>query len=343
MKRLVLTLFSISLFFMPACQAGGSDPSGKNPGSAGVREAAVAGASPGPVVARVNGVGIPSRQLEQTLRLYLEKDGQNPGSIPAAKIQDLRRQLLDSLVSSELLYQASVTAKVSVSDESVQQQLQTLRGKFSSDQEFTKYLQEQGLTEGEMRERIHRNLSTEQLVKQVVDSKVKVSDAEIADYYQKNKDRMRRPEAVKLAEIFVRADSKATGAAKAKARQKIEAVLKEVRAGKDFAALARQFSESPDAKDGGEMGFVSRNGTLPILSDAAFKLKPGEVSDVVESPFGYHLLKVTEKKSAGDVSLAEAKPQISSFLFQQKEREAFNTYLSNLKSGAKIEILSPTP
>ena len=89
------------------------------------------------------------------------------------------------------------------------------------------------------------------------------------------------------------------------------------------------------------MGYISRNGTLPVLSEAAFKLKVGEVSDVVETPYGYHILKVTDKRPAGEVTLAEVKPQISILLHQQKEREAFNAYLARLKAGAKIEILSP--
>jgi peptidyl-prolyl cis-trans isomerase C len=344
MKRLLLALFPVLLFVVPACQARGSDPAGKGgvanpPSGAG----AVSSVSPTAAIARVNGIDIPSRMLEQTLKLYLEKKGQDAKTLPPPKIQDLRKQLVDSLVSSELLYQTSVAAKIGVTEEMVNQQLRVLQGKFPSDQEFTKYLQDQGLTLEEMKERVRRNMATEQLVKREVDSKVSVSDAEISDYYQKNKERMRRPEAVKLSEIFVRVDSRASADAKSKARQKIEAVLKEARGGKDFAALAKQFSESPDAKDGGEMGYVTRGGTLPVLAEAAFKLKVGEVSDVVESPFGYHVLRVAEKKPAGDVSLAEAKPQISSFLYQQKEREAFNAYLGKLKAGAKIEILAPTP
>jgi peptidyl-prolyl cis-trans isomerase C len=342
MKRLLLALFPVFLFFVPACQARGSDPAGKGAGAA-PPSGAVAQGHPSVAIARVNGVEIPSRQLEQTVKLYLEKNGQDPKTIPPGQIQDLRKQLLDSLVSTELLYQASVTAKINVTDEMVQKQLQELQGKFSSDQEFTGYLQQQGLTVQEMKDRIRRNMASDQLVKQEVDSKITVSDSEIADYYQKNKERMRRPEAVKVSEIFVRAEAKAGADEKSKARQKIEAVLKEARGGKDFTALARQFSESPDAKNGGEMGYVSRGSTLPVLSDAAFKLKVGEISDVVESPFGYHLLKVTEKKAAGDVTLADAKPQITSFLTQQKEREAFNSYLGKLKAGAKIEILASTP
>jgi peptidyl-prolyl cis-trans isomerase C len=343
MKRLVLAIFGFILFSVPACQARGSDPPGKAAPAKASPALPAAKVSPTTPLARVNGTEIPAKQLEQAVKLFLEKNGQDPKAVPAAQLQDLRKQLLDSLVSSEILFQATQTAKIVVPDASVDRQFQELQGKFPSDPEFTKYLQEQDLTPVEMKERIRRNLATEKLVKNEVDSKISVSDAEISDYYQKNKERMRRPESVKLSEIFVRADARAAAPVKAKARQKIESLLKEVRGGKDFAGLARQFSESPDAKDGGEMGYVSRNGTLPALSQAAFNLKVNEVSDVVESPFGFHILKVTGKKAAGDVSLAEAKKQISAFLAQQKEKEAFNAYLGRLKAGAKIEILTPTP
>jgi len=343
MKRLMSPLFGLLLVFVPACQARGGDPSGTGPSTPAPPEATASKVPPATVLARVNGTDIPSGHLERALKLFLERNSQDPGSVPAARIQDLRKELLESLVSSELLYQASKAAGISVADDAIAQQIQLLQSRFPSEAEFTKYLQDQGLTPDEMKEQARRNLATDQLIKRDVDSKVSVSDQDIADYFEKNKERMRRPEAVKLSEIFAAADSRTSADARNKARQKIELLLKEVRGGKDFAALARQFSESPDAKDGGEMGYVSRNGSLPVLSEAAFKLKVGEVSDVVETPFGYHILKVTDKRAAGDVTLTEAKPQISALLTQQKEREAFNAYLTALKTGARIEILTPTP
>jgi len=343
MKRLMSPLFGLLLVFVPACQARGGDPSGTGPSTPAPTEAAAPKVPAATVLARVNGTDIPSDHLERALKLFLEKNSPDPGSAPAARLQDLRKQLLESLVSSELLYQASQAAGIRVDDDAVARQIQVLQGRFPSDAEFTKYLQDQGFTLDEMKEQARRNLATEQMVQRDVDSKVSVSDQEIAGYYEKNKERMRRPETVKVSQIFAAAGSRAGADAKSKARQKMELILKEVRGGKDFAELARQFSESPDAKDGGEMGYISRNGNMPVLSEAAFKLKVGEVSDVVETPFGYHLLKVTDKKAAGDVTLEEARPQISALLFRQKEQEAFNAYLTTLKAGAKIEILTPTP
>jgi len=343
MKRLMSPLFGLLLVFVPACQARGSDPSGTNPSTPARSETTAPKVTPAAVLARVNGTDIPSDHLERALKLFLEKNSQDPGSVPAAQLQGLRKELLESLVSSELLYQASRAAGISVADDVVTRQIQLLQGKFPTETEFAKYLQDQGLTLDEMKEQARRNLATEQLIQREIDSKISVSDEEIADYYEKNKERMRRPEAVQLSEIFTAADTRASAETRSKARQKIELILKEVHGGKDFAALARRFSESPDAEDGGEMGYISRNNNLPVLFEAAFKLKVGEVSDVVETPFGYHILKVTDKKAAGDVTLADAKPQISALLFEQKERESFNAYLTTLKAGAKIEILTPTP
>lgn len=341
MKHSLTALSGLLLLFIPACQAREGDPPSAK---AGATSAPVAASlAPTAVIARVNGTEIPARQLDQTVRIYLESSSRDPKTVPEDQIRGLRKQLMDSLVSSEILFQASQKAGIAVSDESINEQLQSLRSRFPSEDDFSRYIAGQEITLQDMRERIRRNLATQELVGKEIEAKLSVSEAEIADYYRKNKDKMRREESVKVSEIFVRTDPKAAADARAKARQKIESLLKEVRGGKEFAALARQFSEAPDARQGGDMGYITRNGTLPAIASPAFRLKVGEVSDVVESPFGYHVLKVTEKKPAGDVKLEEAKPQVSRIVRQQKEREAFNAYLARLKAASKVEILVPEP
>jgi len=343
MKRSSLVSFGLFLLFISgACQAGGGDPARPGTSAAPATPSARA-VPPDAILARVNGKGIPAVQLEQTVRIFLETNSQDPGSMPADQLKSLRKQLLDSLIGSEVLFQVAQTARITVPEESVDGQIQQLRSRFPSEEEFNRYIQSQGISLVDMEERIRRNLATTELVQREVDSKIAVSDSEIADYYKKNKDRMRREEAVKLSEIFIRSEAKAPPSSKTKAREKIEALLKEVQSGKDFATVARTHSESPDAKRGGEMGFISRKSTLPVLADAAFRLKVGEVSDVVETPFGYHILKVAERRAPGEIKLEEAKQQISQAVFQEKERDAFSAYLNRLKGGAKIEILIPEP
>ncbi len=338
MKRLILPLFGLLLIFVPACQAGSDD----TPGTA--ESAPPPSAAPADtVLARVNGTDIPSAHLDRALKLFLEKNLQDPASVPADRMKDVRKQILEGLVDAEVLYQASQAAGIRVDDDTVTQQMRSLRSRFPSDEEFAEYLEGQGLTLDEMKEQVRRNLATEQLVQREVGSKVTVSDEEIADYYEKNNQRMRRSAAVRVSEIFVATAPGAGASARSRARQKIEAILKEIHAGNDFADLARKYSESPDAKDGGDMGYISRDGTVPALAEAALRLKVGEISDVVETPYGYHILKVTDKREAGDVTLEEARPRISTLVMQQKEQEALNAYLAGLKASAKIEILTPNP
>ena len=141
--------------------------------------------------------------------------------------------------------------------------------------------------------------------------KVQPSEKEIEEYYNRNRaTRFQQPQAVRLRHVFARAPSDADGAVKAGARSKAEAALKEARAGKDFAEVAKKYSDDPSAAKGGELGWVSPGQLLPALDKAAFALKKGEVSGVLESPLGYHVFKVDDVKPEKNTSLKEATPEI---------------------------------
>ncbi len=142
-------------------------------------------------------------------------------------------------------------------------------------------------------------------------AKVQPSEKEIEEYYNRNRaTRFQQPQAVRLRHVFARASADADGAVKAAARAKAEAALKESRAGKDFAEVAKKYSDDPSAAKGGELGWVSPGQLLPALDKAAFALKKGEVSGVLESPLGYHVFKVDDVKQEKSTSLKEATPEI---------------------------------
>ena len=123
----------------------------------------------------------------------------------------------------------------------------------------------------------------------------------------------------------------------------MEGVLKEARGGKDFASLVREFSQGASAAKGGDLGWLTRSSPRPVLAQAALRLQAGEISDILETSTGLHILKVLEKRPAGDVSLQEARGEIDSLLRREKEQGALKDYLQSLKTGATIEILNPTP
>jgi peptidyl-prolyl cis-trans isomerase C len=296
-----------------------------------------------PVLARVNGVEIHASQVEARMGLALRKASGLQGELDADKLGALRHGFLEGLVNEELLYQDSVRQKIDVAEKAVEEQARVLESHFPSGEEFVASLREEGMTPATLRQAIRRNLAIGELIKQKVNRGVSVSETEISEYYRKNRDKLRRPEAAHVLEIFARVDSRADAVAKGKVRQAMEGILEEIRNGKDFKELMGEFSEGRESSRGGDLGWLTRNGDRPLIAEAAMKLKPGEISDILETPAGLHIIKVVGRKPAEEVSLQESKSQIATILRQEKEQSALKEYVAALKSGAKIEILTPTP
>ena len=164
------------------------------------------------------------------------------------------------------------------------------------------------------------------------------TDADVQDFYDKNPDKFKQPESVRASHILI-LTKKADEAAKKAARAKIDGVLKRVKAGEDFAALAKENSEDGSAAQGGDLGFFPRGQMVPAFDQAAFALKPGEISDVVTSQFGYHIIKLTEKKAASVVPLEQVKPRVLEFLTNQKKQQRVDGFINEAKEKAKIEVL----
>jgi parvulin-like peptidyl-prolyl isomerase len=293
------------------------------------------------VLARVNGVDIPSSRLDQRVRMTLNRLSRNPSGLTAEELQSLRSKTLDTLVQEEMLRQASVQAGIKIADPAVEQRLIAMQASFSTQEGYRRSLEEQGLTATDVRDQIRQNLAIETLIKSKVTDQVSVSKEEVAQYFEANRDKLRRAEAAHVQEIYV--PLRGSAQEKAQTRQALETVLREARGGRDFSQLAREFSRGPNASTGGDIGWLTRNGGKPLLADAALKLRAGEVSDIIETPGGLHLLKVLEIKPASNVSLEEAQTQIEAKLREDKDQAALERYLSDLKAGARIEILAATP
>ncbi len=182
------------------------------------------------------------------------------------------------------------------------------------------------------------------LVNQFIDKKVMsgitVSDEEAKKFYDENPAFFERPEEVHARHILVRVPKGASPEVKAEARKKIEAIQKRAAAGEDFAELAQETSEGPSAKDGGDLGFFSRDRMVKEFSDAAFALEPGQVSGVVETQFGYHVIKNEEVRPAGKVPFDEVKDRIVESLKQRKMADEVDGILEKLRTDAKIEQVS---
>jgi peptidyl-prolyl cis-trans isomerase C len=191
-------------------------------------------------------------------------------------------------------------------------------------------------------ERIKTKLLAKKLIeKQIVDS-AKVTDDDVKKYYDEHKSEFMDPEQLQASHILIRVKDPANEAEDKAAKEKAEELLKKVQGGGDFAAIAKESSDCPSSAKGGDLGFFSKGQMVPEFEKAAFELKKGEISGVVKTKFGYHIIKVTDKKEARQMTLDEVKDQIKDQLMREKQKTAFDDYTNNLKSKATIKINEET-
>ena len=292
------------------------------------------------IVAKVNGVDIKKADLQnavETVKMQLEVVGQ---AVPSDRKDEMWRGLLDEIIASELLAQEATSRKVVVTEADVEGELTKFRERFPSEQIFQSALKEQGLTEAQIKTEVRKQLGIKKLLDTNVFSKVKVDEKSAKAYYEKNPEMFAEPEKIHAAHVLVKVEKGADDKAKAEARKEAELVLKEAKAGKDFAALAKEHSDDPGSKDsGGDLDFFPRGRMVPAFEEAAFKLaKPGELSDVVETPYGFHVIKLLEKQSAAPIKFADVKDDLIAFLTDKERADAARSYVEGLRKKAKVQI-----
>ncbi|MBV8579675.1 MAG: peptidylprolyl isomerase [Candidatus Eremiobacteraeota bacterium] len=270
--------------------------------------AACAGGSGGGTVATVNGTSISRADFDKKLE-----------SSQAAK------QVLTQMVQQELIDQYARDKKVDVSQAEIDKKETETKAKFPPGQ-FEQILKQQGLTEADV-----QNILKQQLVlEKAVAPQVKVSDADVKAYFDKNHALFDKPEQVKARHILV---------ADAKTAQTVLAKLKADASDASWLALAKQYSTDPSTKDkGGDLGYFGRGQMVPAFQDAAFGAKVGQIVGPVKSPFGYHVIQVEDKKPATKATFANTKDQIKTQLTQQQEAQQVPLFLQQLRSSAKIDV-----
>jgi peptidyl-prolyl cis-trans isomerase C len=311
------------------------------PGTPGAPEAAPPAAPPAKpvpavlpaVVARVNGVAIASAELEKAIR-NLEANVGN--QIPAERRNEVYRGILDQLVEMRLLEQEAAARNIKATDAEVAQGIDEMKKQAPNAEAFAKALASRKMTEADLRAEARQRLAVDKLLTAEVEPKAAVTDADIADFYKKNPQFFMQPEAMRASHILLKAD---TPEAKTAARAKAQDLLTQIKGGADFAALAKQHSNDGSAASGGDLGFFPRGQMVKAFEDAAFALKPGEVSPIVESEFGYHIIKAAEHRDARTVPLAEVSDRIAQALRQQKQQQLAQEYVQSLKTRGKVEIL----
>ena len=288
-------------------------------------------------VAAVNSVIISKGEFDRELDYFVRRAAPGGKQIPDFQMAQMKNQVLESLIDRELLLQESKKKGIQVKSEAVSDQLNNIQQRYPNKDEFKKLLNDMGLTESDLQAQIERGMAIQKLIDEEVADKIKISDEETKSYYDANPQLFQQPEQVKASHILIKVDANATDAQKAEARKKIKEVQQKVQKGEDFATLAKTYSEGPSGPRGGDLGYFRRDQMVKPFEAAAFSLKLNETSDIVETRFGYHLIKVVGKKPAKKMTYAEVKDRLSDQRKKQKMASETKVYIENIRKGAKIE------
>ncbi|HET8538639.1 MAG TPA: peptidylprolyl isomerase [Anaeromyxobacter sp.] len=294
------------------------------------------------LAARVNDGEISLERLERFFEERLQDQGRLPASIrsPSAYTA-MKKEALEALVDRELLWQEARRRRRVASAREVDAAMATFREKVPDPARRRNLLEAAGFTEDAYAEYVRRELSIRRLVEKDLAPKVKVTAVEVRAFYERNPDRFTEPAAVRARHVLVKVPSDATPERRAEARERIEAVLASARGGSDFADLARAHSEDETAPSGGDLGWFPRGRMVPPFEAVAFALEPGAISDVVETQFGFHVVRVEERRAEVVHAEADVRDAIREQLRAEGVRKAVAERVAALRASATIEILIP--
>jgi peptidyl-prolyl cis-trans isomerase C len=292
------------------------------------------------VVARVQGALITENQVLQMIEQLtseLELSAQQTREKTALYYKDA----LESLIGIALLKAEGKEKAIVIDKSKVDETYKSVASSFSSAEEFNKTLKEQKMTESDLRQQLEENLAYQETVDQATKDVPKTSEDDIKKFYDGNQEYFKVPEQVRAAHILLSIDAKSTVAQKAETKKKLESLRADIESSRiTFEEAAAKYSnDEGTAKKGGDLGFFSKGQMVKAFEETAFATKPGTYAPIVETLYGYHLIKVLETKPAGIAPLDEAKASIRSFLERKAKQEALIKHVEDLKGKAKVEVL----
>ena len=253
------------------------------------------------IVAVVGNQIILESELKAQLALYATQFGIDLKD--EQKQKQTETELLEQMINDNLLLiQAQKDTTIEVTskevENAVKEQLEKVKSQFSSEEAFGDQLKAEGLTENELKKKYREQIKKQMLIDRLVSRKlfkVSVTTKEVKDFYQTYKDSIPdQPQSVKLSHVLL--EIRPSQGTLDSLKKKAEMVLDKAKEGEDFASLASKYSDDPTGKGGGDLGFFKKGDMIEKFEKVAFALNPGEISDLVETQFGYHIIKVEEKK-----------------------------------------------
>jgi peptidyl-prolyl cis-trans isomerase C len=289
-------------------------------------------------VAIVNGKDIPKDEYDREISRIKNQVSAQGGEIADAEMAEIKKQVMENLIGMELLYQNSLEKGVTADQASIDNEWARVTSRYPDKNDLKKALDDLHVTEEIIKAQIKKGLTVNKFIEQNFVDKTVIPESEAKAFYDNNTERFNKPESVRASHILIKVEPAADDAKKKAARAEIEKIQARVKAGEDFAAVAKETSQDTGSgARGGDLGLFTRGQMVKPFEDAAFALTPGAVSDIVESDFGYHIIKVTEKQPAGKYSFDEAKVNLTNYLKETKVKKDLSDFVKGLRDKAKIE------
>ena len=286
------------------------------------------------VVATVNKVAITKLKLQRTYAMLLSRSRMEKRKLTNKELLD---SSLNELINIELLKQESADKKVEAASEDVEKELDKIKAQFHKPGEFEKAMKKNDISIDTIKNDIKTRLAINKLLEMELGNKKVATEKDIKTFYDNNPNFFKTQESVKASHILIKVAPESDEESIAEARKKAEDILAKAKSGKNFGELAKKYSEGPSASNEGDLGFFIRGQMVKPFEDAAFSLKNGEISDIVSSRFGFHIIKVFDHKKEGTTPYDEVRDSIAQYLTKLGREKFMVDYVNSLRSKAAIE------
>ncbi len=252
------------------------------------------------------------------------------------KMIEAEDRILNQLIEDKLILSEAKRRGIEIKDDEIEARLEHVKNSFETEEQFRNVLMEQNVTLSELRSRFKNEILKSKIVRKQVGWKVIITPNEVRKYYDSHIEEFTTPEEVSLLNILVKKEKEIRPIDEA--RFLIEKIKRLIEKGENFVVLAKEYSEGPNAKEGGSLGLVKKGQMIKEIDGVIFSLQEGEVSGIVESPIGYHLLKITKKIPVRIMEFEAVESEVENLIYRKKTEKSLQKWLRKLREDAYISI-----
>ena len=292
------------------------------------------------IVAVVNDDIITLSELKAVSLPYLAKMmSKFSATFTDEEIKETERQILNQMIDEKLVNQEAERLKIEITEKEVTLASQEVRGRAQlTEEQFEQALAEEGMTMESYQKQLRGEMKKMRLIDQEIKAKVFVTKKEIDEYYKAHKDEYNAPPEVRLQQILLLTPAEATPQEVEQIRERAEQIYAAIKQGEDFNAMVKNYSQDATAATGGDMGVFRQGELFSALDKAAFTLIVGEVSPVIQTPKGFHIIRVLDKKDRKQMTEEEKRDEIDALLYNQKVESGIKKWIKELKKKSYVVI-----